>query len=217
MSFPLTTAPTDRIRALVAAMFLVVLIVPAGPALGTPRAEVAPSGASLGGATGHDEGPGPVGRSEAPGDRRREVARGEWPLAPQPEVVRRFDPPGAPWGAGHRGVDLAGRPGQVVHAAMAGTVAFAGVIAGKPVVSVDHGATRTTYEPVGATVAVGDPVAAGAPLGRLGVAGSHCFPSACLHWGWIRNSDDAYLDPLLLVDAPRPIRLLPLWRSDPAR
>ncbi|MEU6138031.1 peptidoglycan DD-metalloendopeptidase family protein [Nocardioides sp. NPDC047086] len=202
--------PSDRARALVAALFLVVLIAPASPALGTPRAEVAPSGAALGGAVGHDEGPSPVGGAD-------EVPQGEWPLTPRPEVVRRFDPPDAPWGAGHRGVDLAGPPGAVVRAAMAGTVAFVGSIAGKAVVSVDHGATRTTYEPVVATVAVGDPVAAGAPLGRLGIAGSHCFPAACLHWGWIRNADDAYLDPLLLVDAPRPVRLLPLWRGDPVR
>ncbi|NGN92655.1 M23 family metallopeptidase [Nocardioides sp. KC13] len=173
---------SDRARALVAALFLVVLIAPSDPAFGTPRAEVAPSGASLGGAVGHDEGPGPVGAAE-------EMPQGEWPLAPQPEIVRRFDPPDAPWAAGHRGVDLVGAPGAVVRAAMAGTVAFVGVIAGKPVVSVDHGATRTTYEPVVATVAEGDPVAAGAALGRLGVAGSHCFPGACLHWGWIRNAD----------------------------
>lgn len=201
---------SHRARALVAVLFLVVLIAPSGSALGTPRAEAAPSGASLGGAGGHDEGPSPVGGAD-------EVPRGEWPLSPRPEVVRRFAPPESTWGAGHRGVDLAGSPGAVVRAAMAGTVSFVGSIAGKPVVSVDHGATRTTYEPVLATAAVGDTVAAGAALGRLGIAGSHCFPVACLHWGWIRNIDDAYLDPLLLVDEPRPVRLLPLWRRDPVR
>ncbi|MEI7058324.1 peptidoglycan DD-metalloendopeptidase family protein [Nocardioides sp. CCNWLW239] len=201
---------SDRARALVAALFLVVLIAPADPALGMPRAEVAPSGASLGGAVGHDEGPDPIGGTD-------EVPQGVWPLAPRPEVARRFDPPDDPWGAGHRGVDLAASPGAVVRAAMAGTVAFVGVIAGKPVVSVDHGPTRTTYEPVVATVVEGDAIAAGAPLGRLGLVGSHCFPAACLHWGWIRDADDVYLDPLLLVDAPRPVRLLPLWRGDPVR
>ena len=41
-------------------------------------------------------------------------------------------------------------------------------VAGRGVVSVDHpGGLRTTYEPVAATVARGDPVGAGAVLGRL--------------------------------------------------
>ena len=35
---------------------------------------------------------------------------GVWPLVPAPEVVRAFDPPEDPWGAGHRGVDLLGLP-----------------------------------------------------------------------------------------------------------
>ena len=45
-------------------------------------------------------------------------------------VVRRFSPPPHPWLPGHRGVDLAGRPGAVVRAAGAGTVVFAGTVAG---------------------------------------------------------------------------------------
>jgi len=139
--------------------------------------------------------------------------RGVWPLRPAPEVVHGFDPPEEEWGAGHRGVDLLGRPGQVVHAALKGTVSFAGMLAGKGVVVVDHGATRTTYEPVRATVTVGDAVAAGAAIGRLAAAPSHCAPRACLHWGWI-DGDATYLDPLLLVGAG-PVRLLPLWRETP--
>jgi murein DD-endopeptidase MepM/ murein hydrolase activator NlpD len=141
-----------------------------------------------------------------------EQPRGEWPLRPQPEVIERFDPPDAPWGAGHRGVDLLGSPGQQVHAALPGRVSFAGMLAGRGVVVVDHGDTRTTYEPVTAGVAVGDVVPAGAPIGRLAVIGSHCFPRACLHWGWVRG--ETYLDPLDLVGAG-PVRLLPLWREDP--
>ncbi|WP_277500331.1 MULTISPECIES: M23 family metallopeptidase [unclassified Nocardioides] len=135
------------------------------------------------------------------------VPVGTWPLAPQPEVVRTFDPPENPYGAGHRGVDLLGRPGQTVVAALPGRVSFAGPLAGRGVVVVDHGATRTTYEPVTASVAVGDEVAAGAPLGTLVAAGSHCRPRACLHWGW--REGDTYLDPLLLVGAG-PVRLVPL-------
>jgi murein DD-endopeptidase MepM/ murein hydrolase activator NlpD len=135
-----------------------------------------------------------------------ETPHGEWPLSPRPTVAARFDPPDSRWGAGHRGVDLVGRPVATVRSALPGTVRFAGRIAGRGVVVVGHGGTRTTYEPVRATVAVGDEVAAGGPIGRLEVAGSHCFPAACLHWGWLRGA--VYLDPLALVGS-RPVRLLP--------
>jgi murein DD-endopeptidase MepM/ murein hydrolase activator NlpD len=131
---------------------------------------------------------------------------GVWPLRPH-EVVTGFHPPTDPWGAGHRGVDLLGRRGEPVHAALAGRISFAGRVAGRGVVVVDHGDTRTTYEPVGATPSVGTTVSAGDPIGRLEAVGSHCWPQVCLHWGWIRGA--VYLDPLLLVGAG-PVRLLPL-------
>lgn len=137
---------------------------------------------------------------------------GQWPLRPAPEVVAAFDPPASIWGAGHRGVDLAGTVGQQVRAAMPGTVSFAGMIAGRGVVTVDHGETRTTYEPVTAAAARGTTVAAGQVIGTLDLAGSHCFPRACLHWGWLRGS--TYLDPLGLVGGG-PVRLLPLTGLSP--
>ena len=150
----------------------------------------------------------PAGALGAPVD---PVPEGVWPLAPQPEVVRAFEPPDTLFGAGHRGVDLAGSLGQPVVAALAGRVSFAGPLAGRGVVVVDHGATRTTYEPVAASVRVGQEVLRGDRLGTLRLEGSHCFPRACLHWGWRRG--DTYLDPLLLVGGG-PIRLLPLWGRD---
>lgn len=138
---------------------------------------------------------------------------GTWPLGPSHQVVRGFDPPSAPWAAGHRGVDLLGAPGQEVRAAEAGTVTFAGTLAGRGVVVVDHGERRTTYEPVTAAVVVGQQVAAGAVIGHLELAMSHCFPRACLHWGLIDG--DTYLNPLTLVGAG-PVRLLPLDGARPA-
>ena len=135
---------------------------------------------------------------------------GVWPLQPEPEVVRPFDPPDSPYGAGHRGVDLLGHVGQPVHSSLAGTVTFAAPLAGRGVVVVDHGGVRTTYEPVSASVAVGEVLARGAVIGTLQRASSHCFPRACLHWGLLRG--DAYLNPLTLVGAG-PIRLLPLSGS----
>lgn len=136
-------------------------------------------------------------------------ARGSWPLGPRPPVVHFFDPPAITWGRGHRGVDLAGHVGESVRTALAGRVSFVGRIAGVGIVVVDHGGTRTTYQPVHATVRVGARVAEGAVIGALEWLGTHCGATACLHWGWRRGA--TYLDPLLLVGAaPRPVRLLPL-------
>jgi murein DD-endopeptidase MepM/ murein hydrolase activator NlpD len=140
---------------------------------------------------------------------------GVWPLDPRPPVVAGFDPPDTRWGPGHRGVDLAGRVGQPVRAAAPGRVVFAGDLAGRGVVVVDHGATRTTYEPVDASVSVGEVVVAGAVIGRLQLFGSHCFPRACLHWGLIEGLDH-YLDPLTLVGGGQ-VRLLPLDGALPVR
>lgn len=157
----------------------------------------------------------PAGGAGVPGPAtswRSGPAAGVWPLRPEPEVLRGFAPPPAAWAAGHRGVDLAGRPGQQVRAARAGTVTFAGRIAGRGVVVVSHGDTRATYEPVAAAVSRGEAVAAGAVLGRLELLGSHCLPRACLHWGLVRG--ETYLDPLTLVGRG-PVRLVP-WDGLPA-
>jgi murein DD-endopeptidase MepM/ murein hydrolase activator NlpD len=138
---------------------------------------------------------------------------GAWPLEPRPDVVRGFDPPDVPWGAGHRGVDLAGHVGQPVRAALPGIVSFSGRVAGRGVVVVDHGATRTTYEPVTASVRRGAEVGRGQVIGSLAWFGTHCLPAACLHWGL--RAGDTYLDPLQLVGGPLPVRLLPLGSTAP--
>ena len=130
------------------------------------------------------------------------------PLAGPLDVTRPFERPPGPYAAGHRGVDLGGVPGSAVLAAGDGVVVFAGMVAGRPVVSIDHaGGLRTTYEPVHATVAAGRPVVRGSPIGTL--AGGHpdCPRAACVHWGLRRGS--TYLDPMLLLRAVR-VRLLPL-------
>lgn len=129
--------------------------------------------------------------------------------APLPalEVTRRFEAPPSPYGRGHRGVDLAAAPGAVVLAAGDGVVAFAGSVAGRPVVSIDHaGGLRTTYEPVDPAVGAGQPVARGSPIGTLAAGHTGCPVAACLHWGLRRG--ETYLDPLLLLRPPR-VRLLP--------
>jgi murein DD-endopeptidase MepM/ murein hydrolase activator NlpD len=155
----------------------------------------------------------PVPSTAAPGPAPATAASSGWsaPLAGEPAVTRPFDPPANPYGAGHRGADLAAAPGSPVLAAGDGIVVFAGMVAGRPVVSIDHAdGLRTTYEPVDPSVAGGQRVARGAPIGVLTPGHAGCPEAACLHWGLRRGV--AYLDPLALLRPPR-VRLLPLRGS----
>lgn len=144
-----------------------------------------------------------------------EAARAEtdpgwsWPLPGSSSVDRPFAPPATAWGAGHRGVDLRGYFGEPVLAAGEGRVTYAGLLAGRGVVTVTHpGGLRTTYEPVRAGLPVGTQVAAGDQIGTLASGHASCRPGTeCLHWGLLRGS--TYLDPLSLVVQGR-LRLLPL-------
>jgi len=130
-----------------------------------------------------------------------------WPLAGPPVLGRDFTPPASRYGSGHRGVDLVGEPGEAVRAAGAGRVSYAGLLAGRGIVVVVHGALRTTYEPVSAVVPVGAVVGVGEQIGALDAGHVGCPSTACLHWGLRRG--EAYLDPVGLVER-RPARLLPL-------
>lgn len=129
------------------------------------------------------------------------------PLGGPLVVDRPFQAPSTAYGAGHRGVDLRGTAGQPVLAAGAGRVSYAGLLAGRGVVTVVHsGGLRTTYEPLMATVRVGQLVGVGQPIGALGRG--HCRDGGtCLHWGLLRG--ETYLDPLALLGSSG-VRLLPL-------
>lgn len=133
-----------------------------------------------------------------------------WPLgdgSTAPVVVRAFDAPERPWLAGHRGVDLAASVGEEVRAPADGVVSFAGLVAGKQVVSLRHGARLTTYEPAVSAMAVGAPVARGQPFATVGDSGDHCDGS-CLHWG-VREGEREYRDPSALAGVHR-VRLKPV-------
>jgi murein DD-endopeptidase MepM/ murein hydrolase activator NlpD len=126
-------------------------------------------------------------------------------------LTRPFEAPAHRYGPGHRGADLAATPGVAVLAAGDGIVVFAGMVAGRPVVSVDHAdGLRTTYEPVVASVGAGQAVRRGQPLGTVMAGHPGCPAAACLHWGLRRGED--YLDPLLLLRPPR-VRLLPMGEA----
>jgi murein DD-endopeptidase MepM/ murein hydrolase activator NlpD len=127
-------------------------------------------------------------------------------------VVTPFFAPERRFGPGHRGVDLAVPAGSPVRAAGSGTVVFAGSVAGRSVVSIEHeGGLRTTYEPLTPAVAAGARVTAGDVIGTLDAGHAGCPGLDCLHWG-ARLPDRVYLDPLLLLGT-WPVRLWP-W-TDP--
>jgi murein DD-endopeptidase MepM/ murein hydrolase activator NlpD len=185
-----------------------VTAVTADPAAGAPSAAADRFGPPTGAAVARPV-TGPVtGPVVGPGLRDR----WGWPLQPQPPVVRPFLRPATRYGAGHRGVDLAGAAGQDVLAVEAGTVTHVGRIAGRGTVTVLHASgVRSTYQPVAPAVRTGEAVPRGAALGRLEPAGSHCGSAPCLHLGAIRDAD--YLDPLVFLLGGRRVRLLPLAQA----
>jgi murein DD-endopeptidase MepM/ murein hydrolase activator NlpD len=126
-------------------------------------------------------------------------------------VVRAFRAPATRYGPGHRGVDLAARSGTAVRSAAAGSVRFAGAVAGRGVIVVRHAdGISAEYEPVRPLVRAGGAVGEGQVIGY--VQGTHVgCPAACLHWGARRDGE--YLDPLALLRPLGPVVLLP-WPHD---
>lgn len=124
------------------------------------------------------------------------------PINP-PHVLRPYAPPERNWLPGHRGLDLATTAGHAVRAAGDGVVTQAGSIGGRGVVVVSHGALRTTYEPVAASVRRGQAVVVGQVIGVISTGTGHCGDGSCLHLGLRRGAE--YLDPTLLLGRRRAI------------
>ena len=184
-----------------------------------PRYTAARGAGSRGGprssrATSHQSAPRP-GRPPRPGARRGAGDRpgdvdpvGRGRCDPRPRWSRASTRRPRPWGAGHRGRRPAGRarPAGPRRAARHGVVRRR--VAGRGVVIVDHGDTRTTYEPVAlARRASGR----GRRRRRARPARASRAPTAprgpaCTGGGCAATT---YLDPLGLVGAG-PVRLLPL-------
>jgi len=130
-----------------------------------------------------------------------------WPIGPPHPIEAPFVAPPSPYASGHRGVDIATTPGLPVVAAAAGVVTFSGTVVDRPLVVIRHDdGLVSSIEPVAGSVAVGDSVARGAPIGTVG-AGGHCATS-CAHFGVRR--DGAYINPLMLLGEVPAAVLLPL-------
>jgi len=123
---------------------------------------------------------------------------GDWAWPVVGPVIRGFDPPSTPFGAGHRGIDIAVAVGTPVRAPAPGVVAFAGAVAGHLFVTVDHGGgLSSTYSWVSAIlVRNGDAVSRGSTLALTGTGHPGVEPPH-LHFG-VRQ-DGAYVDPLAFL------------------
>lgn len=183
-----------------AALALLVASLPAGGpwVAGSPRAEATPlltgRGADVSGVA-HDDG----GRATAD-------APWVWPTGSL-VVGRPWEAPADDYAAGHRGIDVPAQLGTTVAAVDDGTVTFAGQVAGRGVVTIDHGdGLRSTVDSVVPTVSTGDTVAQGDAVGTVSVG--HC-PAAdpCLHLG--ARLDDRYVDPTPYLPAAAWPVLLP--------
>ena len=130
-----------------------------------------------------------------------------WPVPAPIRVVSPFRAPPTPYKAGHRGIDLLVEPAATIVAAAPGTVSFAGMVAGRGVVAIDHGdGVVSAIEPVAASVAQGDVVSAGDVIGIV-TQGGHCTGD-CVHFG-VRVHGE-YVSPFLFLGGlPRAV-LLPL-------
>ena len=140
--------------------------------------------------------------------------KGGWQLPVDGRVVRPFAEPSSAYAPGHRGIDLAAPAGTAVRAAGAGTVTFAGDVAGALHVVVTHrDGLRTSYSFLAdVTVAVGDAVTTSAVVGHSGGSDldSGHGPDT-LHFGL--RVGERYVDPLLLFqprDLTELVRLVPV-------
>lgn len=137
-----------------------------------------------------------LGTPSAGADTMAVGADWSWPAPPPIQVVEPFRAPPTPYAAGHRGVDLRAAQGDPVSAPGDGVVSFAGMVAGRPVVSIDHGdGLVSSLEPVVASATEGEPVARGAHVGVVG-SGGHC-DGDCVHLGARLHGE--YVSPMLYL------------------
>jgi murein DD-endopeptidase MepM/ murein hydrolase activator NlpD len=140
-------------------------------------------------------------------------ASGTWVWPVTGPVIRGFDPPDDPYGAGHRGIDIAAPVGTPVLAAEAGTVTFAGKVGGQLFVTVDHGGGLvSSYSWVSELrVRKNDVVARGQTIALSGTGHPSSGEPPHLHFGVRLNGE--YVDPLAYLSPMSVgglIRLAPL-------
>lgn len=119
-------------------------------------------------------------------------------------VVDPFRPPLQPWLPGNRGIEYATEPGSELVAIGPGTIAFAGPVGGRLVVSIVHpdglrssltGVAAVTVE-VGRRVWAGAPIAVAADRTHLGVRRGDAYLDPASLWGTTAGGGSVHLVPV---------------------
>lgn len=132
------------------------------------------------------------------------TATWSWPTEGPHEIVREFQAPLTPWGAGHRGLDIAASS-DVLFAPVSGHISFSGLVVDRGVVTIttDEG-FLVSMEPVSTELATGTRVRAGESIGIL--QPGHCT-RPCVHLGL--RVDGRYRSPRLPLGVELRSVLLP--------
>jgi murein DD-endopeptidase MepM/ murein hydrolase activator NlpD len=127
-----------------------------------------------------------------------------WPVRGA-RIAAPYAAPAHAYGPGHRGIDLEPRGDAHVRSPADGVVAFSGTVAGRGILTIDHGGGLvTTLEPIASDLHPGDAVTATEEVGEIS-SGGH-VAAGTIHFGVRLNG--AYVNPLLLLGGvPRAILL----------
>ncbi|MFM1905210.1 MAG: hypothetical protein RIT32_6 [Actinomycetota bacterium] len=124
------------------------------------------------------------------------------PPAGDGTIIRDYEPPKSSYSSGHRGIDLAAYPDELVYSPISGRVHFSGYVVDRPVITIATATILMSFEPVQSFIGNGASVKRGEVIGWI-ATGGHC-DQRCLHVGVRRITPRAYLDPLpYLLGLPR--------------
>lgn len=194
---PRPSAPA-RLRRIVGAVAVAVVV--AGVAVVGAGGAVPAGATGTAGATGPGAG---AARSAAASVGDLSERGWIWPVSGF-RVVAPYVQPAHRYAPGHRGIDV--EPADAVVVAPAdGVIAFAGTVADRPLVTIDHGdGLVTTLEPVASELLAGTIVRRGEVVGAVSIGGH--APPGSVHFGVRLHGE--YINPLLLLGGiPRAVLL----------
>ena len=116
-------------------------------------------------------------------------------------ISQGFAPPDKPWLSGSRGIWVkVGSEDPSLRSPCNGTVVFAGMLAGREVLSIDCGGIHSTFEPATSSLRIGEAVQRGQRIGEIAPHKQEDsqMRRGDLHWG-AKVSRYRYINPLRML------------------